>query len=732
MRELEDVERELPHSRDDVVLAISRERPDVARYLAAGYLESGHPGQALHALEGFSNEDAHVAFLRGHAWLQLEKLVEAKEAFSTVLAIRPDWAAAWAAAGLASHRAGHYADAERAYARALEIRPGDADSAVNLAILLGHTGRTADEIAAWERARAAAPMDAQIAFGLGNARARVGDAEGAESAYRAALSLAPELHDVRQNLGNLLAKRRRFEEAEQIFQALVVLEPERCDAWRSLVAVRIETMNKVAAEGAARAGLERFPGDPELNFSLASICALDGRFVEAQALYEGLLRCAGTRARARIGLAGLAYEFGHSDDAFRLAQAAFTESPDSLAIANNLALYAQYSPECGGAARLAAARAAGKAIEAAKPPASPFVGRTVGSMLRIGFVSGDLHTHPVSIYLAPILEGLDKKQVETICYSNGRGDDAATARLRSAATYWRSIWSLDDVTCLETIRSDGPDALFDLSGHTPRNRLPVFAARAARAQLSWAGYCAPSGVAALDYVLADAWLIPFGAETDFSERVVRMDGSCLPFSDPFDDMPNAALRRPGPIRFCSYNNAAKLSPETLAAWAEILARVPDATLTLRHRQYGIHEVTKDILGRFESLGIDQSRLIFRPGTDRRTLIESYSEVDIGLDPFPFSGGVTTLEALWMGVPVVTLASRRAIGRLGVSILSVIGRPELIASEISDYVDCAVGLALDAARLAAMRASIRSELQASQICDKRRTAAAFLKAIEHVI
>ena len=276
-----------------------------------------------------------------------------------------------------------------------------------------------------------------------------------------------------------------------------------------------------------------------------------------------------------------------------------------------------------------------------------------------------------------------------------------------------------------------PGAREDLAGDTPNNRLGVFARRAALLHGSWLGYPATTALREIDFVLADEYLTPPEIAPDFTERVVRMAGSCMPFAHPFDDLP--VPTRPSPaaraIRFGSYSNAAKLSPDTLAAWAAILQQMPGATLRLCGRQYGFPEVAAELEARFAALGIAAARLILAPALPRRALVESYGLIDIALDPFPWSGGVTSFEALWMGVPVVTRAADRAIGRVGVSILAAIGRMDLVASTQDAYVATAVGLARDPQRLENLWQSLRPALAASSCFDMQAYVPSFLAALD---
>jgi predicted O-linked N-acetylglucosamine transferase (SPINDLY family) len=284
------------------------------------------------------------------------------------------------------------------------------------------------------------------------------------------------------------------------------------------------------------------------------------------------------------------------------------------------------------------------------------------------------------------------------------------------------------------IRADGIDVLLDLTGHTAHHRLPLFARRAAPVQASWLGYCATTGVAAMDYFIGDPWITPPVAQAQFSERLLCLPETFLCFTPPTCDLPVGPLPalKKGFVSFGCFNSPAKLNDAVLALWARVLNAVPASRLLLKAMPYASPDIQRDVRQRLEQFGLSAGRLDFDAGSTRDAYLAAYNRVDIALDPFPYPGGTTSVEGLWMGVPVLTLAGEKALSRQGVSILQNIGLPEWIAADADDYLARAVRHASDLLALAALRAQLRARLLASPLCDAPRFAAHFEAALRSVV
>jgi protein O-GlcNAc transferase len=347
--------------------------------------------------------------------------------------------------------------------------------------------------------------------------------------------------------------------------------------------------------------------------------------------------------------------------------------------------------------------------------------------LRIGYVSGDFRSHPVAYFIETILAAHDRKAVEIFCYGNAPVADATTNRIAASADHWRDISRLSDQDAARQIGTDAIDILVDLSGHTAGNRLTMFARKPAPIQCTWLGYVGTTGLGEIDYIIADRFVIPPQDDSLYREQPYRLPNSYLCFTPPDHDIAvgELPLLRNGAPTFGCFNNLLKINGPVLDLWSAILTAVPQAGLYLKTAQLDDEAVRHNLAEEFAARGIDRLRLRLAGGSPRHELLAAYNDVDIALDPFPFGGGTTTLEALWMGVPTITLRGDRFVGRVGESVLTTLGLTELVAAGPSAYFAAAIALAGDADRLAALRAGLRQDLVTSPLCD----AASFTRDLE---
>jgi predicted O-linked N-acetylglucosamine transferase (SPINDLY family) len=353
--------------------------------------------------------------------------------------------------------------------------------------------------------------------------------------------------------------------------------------------------------------------------------------------------------------------------------------------------------------------------------------------LRVGLVSPDFGRHPVGFFLIRCLENLDRSQVEVVCYNDRFAEDALTARFRSAAASWRPVHGASDLQLTEQILADRIDVLFDLTGYTAYNRLLVFARKPAPIQITWAGYVGTTGMEAMDYLLADCQEIPPEAEVHYRERVLRMPDGYVCYDPPAyapTVAPLPALAG-GHVTFGSFNNPTKLNPPLLQTWARILHRVPQSRLVLKFKGMDDPALARDILGQFAAQGIDATRIECLGWSPHAASLAEYGRVDLALDPFPYSGGLTTCESLWMGVPVITCPGETFAGRHALSHLTSGGLTETIAGDLDEYVALAVKLAMDLPRLALLRAGLRTQTAQSPLCDGPRFAANWTRLLRGV-
>jgi predicted O-linked N-acetylglucosamine transferase (SPINDLY family) len=349
--------------------------------------------------------------------------------------------------------------------------------------------------------------------------------------------------------------------------------------------------------------------------------------------------------------------------------------------------------------------------------------------LRIGYVSPNFRRHSVSYFLSPLIAGHDHRLFEVFCYAQVANPDNVTKRFRRLADGWCSTVGMTTSAIADRIRNDGIDILVDLAGHTANNRLLVFAERPAPVQVTWLGYPNTTGLSAMDYRLTDAVADPEGPGDNLhTETLIRLPAGFLcftpaPETPPVTDPPVLAN---GHVTFGSFNNPSKVTASVVASWARILEAVPGSRLLLKNRSLADDGTRQRYSALFAERGISEERLIFHAWIASMSgHLGAYGRIDIGLDPFPYNGTTTTCEALWMGVPVITLQGDRHASRVGASILKTVGQGEMIADSVDDYVDAAVKLAENTDALTSLRRDLRPAMAASPLWD----AAGFTRDVE---
>lgn len=481
-----------------------------------------------------------------------------------------------------------------------------------------------------------------------------------------------------------------------------------------------------------------------------------GRFPEAEALYRQVLRQQPANAEALHLLGLLNSQSGSTDIAVALIRKAIALKPDVPAFYNNLgnAFVAQGSPDkavaafehalnlqpdnprthsslfvtrhymkCDRRVLLEESRAWGRRY--AEPLASEIRAHPNGPeperRLRIGYASGELFRHPVGYFLAPALVAHDRRKVEVFCYSNSHRSDALTAQLRASCDHWRSLVGVDDGGAAEMIRRDGIDILVDLSSHLGDHRLLVFARKPAPVQATWIGQINTSGAECMDYIIADHVVCPQGEDELYVEKVVRLPAFYMPFS-PSPDAPDVAplpALSHGHITFGCFNRIAKVTPQVIAVWSRILRALPSSRLRLISVGLNDSSVRFRFCDMFIRNGVDVNRIDLLGPCSHAELMTAYNDVDLALDPFPYSGCTSTAEALWMGVPVVSLKGDRFVSRTSASFLAAAGLEDLAAEGEDAYVSKAVTLASEVPRLAELRAELREAISRSAIGDGPR-------------
>ena len=351
-----------------------------------------------------------------------------------------------------------------------------------------------------------------------------------------------------------------------------------------------------------------------------------------------------------------------------------------------------------------------------------------GRRLKLGIVSADFHhQHPVNIFMQPVLRELDHSKFEVFMYFTGVSHDEQTLLARSRVAHWVECSALNNVQLAKRIDADGMDVLLDMAGHTGQQRMEVFGKRAAPVQITYLGYPGSTGVPNIDWMLGDAVVTPEGCDSLYSEQVWRLPGTVFCFA-PEEDYPFptfTAQHAQRPLTFGSFNNATKLTPHTLRLWARVLAAVPQSRLVLRAPSFSDDGAVRSFSERLSALGVDLSRIEFRGPVGLTVMMAEYADIDIALDTVPYNGGTTTLQAMWMGVPVVTLMGAHFVSRMGASFMTAAGLPEWVAYDDDGYVAIATQMASDRAALLILKQGFRQHLQRQPAWDVK----AHVRALE---
>jgi protein O-GlcNAc transferase len=479
------------------------------------------------------------------------------------------------------------------------------------------------------------------------------------------------------------------------------------------------------------------PRHAEVHVNLAAALRAAGRLSAAIDALQQALVIAPDLGLAHSQLGHLLKTAGEPEAALPHFRQALALQPDRLSLHSELLFMQGYlhpTLEQRRSAWADARRFGERAASRVVPYTSWSVQPDPEKRLRIGLVSGDLRTHPVGYFVESVLAALRADDsFEVLLYANHADVDTLSQRLQTLCLGWKVIIGMEDATAAAAIRDDGVDVLIDLSGHTNHNRLPMMALKPAPVQLSWLGYCATTGLATIDAYIADRWIVPAGSEGEFVERIVRLPDSFLCFTPPPFDVPVGPLPASthGQLTWGCFNHLAKMNDAVVALWSRILLAVPGSRLALMALPLSDAAIQQQVAARFARHGIPADRLWLQPARSRTDYLAAYRQIDMALDPFPYPGGTTSAEALWMGVPVLTLAGESALSRQGASLMHNVGLPDWVACDADHCVQLAVRHAQDLEALAALRQTLRARLLQSPVCDAPRFAAGLASCLRQV-
>lgn len=640
------------------------------------------------------------------------------------------------------YQSGALDDAADLYQKVLERDPSHADALHMLGLVAYQVGQVDAAAALIQQAVTVRQPFADAEANLGTVLMALGRFNEALDALKMAVAHAPDNAAMHFNLGNVHSERKDWSAAQSAYETAVSLDPKQPQAWCQLGLALHEQDDAHGAQNAYERTLSLEPNHSQGLYNLANIHRDAGHLGEAEALLRRALKVRKDYAKAWNSLGTLLGDMGRSDEAMDAFDQAVKYAPESVAYASNRLCGLQYLSDITNA-RLAEAHTEwywlhiATAVDAAEPMTpDPNPGRVLPDrVLKIGFVSPDFGVHPVGFLTAALFDHLDPAQIETKIFSTRPEpfEDEISRRIRKACGTWITLDNHDDAALVDVIRQNQIDILFDMSGQTAGHRLTVFAHKPAPIQVSWAGYVGTTGLPAMDYVLGDGTQFPDDAAEHYCEAPLSLPDAYICYTAP--DYAPAVAPLPalsnGHVTFGCLNNPAKLNDDVIQLFAAVLERVPASRLLFRFRGMDDAAVSAPIAAKFYKHGIDPQRLIFEGKASHVEFLDTYNRIDIALDTFPYSGGLTTCEALWMGVPTVTVLGNTFAGRHAATHLRTAGYPDVVAATTDDLIEKAVMLAGDLDNLASLRAAIRNQVATSPLCDGRRFAEAFTKAMREI-
>ncbi len=620
------------------------------------------------------------------ALFQSGQIEAAKALFEQVCRTDPSDTGAWGALGVIHGTLEEHEAAASCCQRAVTLRPDYAEAYNNLGAALTELGRLDEAIASHRRVLQIDPDHAGAHYNLGNALSARGHLDDAIACYREALRLQPNDVDAWVNMGQTLHTAGSIGPAIDAFQRALRIDPNCAEARNNL--------------GVA--------------------LAADDRLTEADAMYRQATRLKPEYVSAWRNLGLLLLDQGRQSEAMVELRQAVQRGPDDTEAHSALLFALNYDPAADDETVFAEHERWGRKLARLQPCMQITPGNfDPERRLKIGYVSPDFRAHSVAYFIEPVLAHHNPANIETYCYAEVSHPDATTARLKPLAAHWRDTFGRTDDEMIDMIRNDGIDILVDLAGHTTHNRLPVFARKPAALQVSYLGYPNTTGLATMGFRLTDIEADPPGQEAFHIEQLARLPHGFLCYTPPatapaVSPLPAYAA---GHVTFGSFNNLAKMTPEVIAVWSRILLAVPGARIIIKNKSMKDGPTHARFLALFREAGIPAERvdlIAWVPETEGH--LSLYHRVDIALDTFPYNGATTTCEALWMGVPIVTLAGNRHAARVGVSLLTRVGLTDLIAQTQEGYVDLSARLASDLDLLAAQRGRLREQMARSRLCD----------------
>ncbi|WP_310644073.1 tetratricopeptide repeat protein [Limnohabitans sp.] len=713
----------IPESTD-----VAQELPQAAATYNEGnaHFRSGRWAQALQCYEQCLKDNPQMepaALQLARCWVNLGDGAAARQTFTHLLKAFPNNYSAWLEAGHLCRQQGVPQQAVASYQKAVQVAPERFEARLGLARVLEELGEFEGAAAAYHHAlnAAGAEKNRTVHWRMAKYRLERGDAARALEAMRQALLILRisnetlddnERAEMQMDLADIFLRLGMTQDGHRAFERASVATSEATLVRLADLSFRYNLWQE--AQSVLRRNVELHPDSDTAHWNLAHSLAESWNMQEA---LESLARAEAIapQSGAKSMRASVAGRSGDADTALQLYKALADEEGPGSKMHSSAAMSSLYSDKLSAQEVADLHRTMFAHLgENARTVSSFKNDRSPKRKLLLGLVSADFHhQHPVNIFMQPVLARLNPKAFEVTMYFTGDSHDEQTQLAKRRVAHWVEVTNWSDAQLARRIEEDGIDILLDLSGHTSMQRMALFGQRAAPVQATFLGYPGSTGMPNIDWLVADPVVAPKGSEGLFSEKLARLPNSVFCFAPevdyPYPNYTQAHATRP--LTFGSFNNVPKLTPHTVKLWAAVLHEVPGSRLLLKAPSFKDEGAVAAFAQRFEAEGIARDRLEFRGPVGLTDMMAEYADVDIALDPVPYNGGTTTLQALWMGVPVVVKAGSNFVSRMGASFMSAAGLPEWVADSDADYVRIAVSMAQDRQALLALKQGLRERLEA---------------------
>jgi len=599
----------------------------------------------------------------------------AENLYKKVLKINPNHFGSVFLLGSLYAQSNNFDRAKQLLYKAIQINPNFADAHNNLANVLKELKEPKKAITCYEKAIQINPNFADAHYNLGNTFKLLDEYKKAKSCYEKAIQINPNFADAYNNLGTVFKKLAESRKAISCYEKAIKIKPNLADAHFNLGIVFSEFQEYQKAQACYEKAIKINPNFADAYNNLGTVFRVLREFEKAITCYEKAIYLKPDHGYAYSNILFSSLYFEKVDPKNYLSQAKKFRS-SLKPINDNLLVKYQF--------------------------------KTKPKKLRIGFVSGDFREHPVGFFLLDTLNHLKNENLELIAYSNSLKKDSLSVKLKSHFTNWREIENQSNMDVINVIRKDGIHILIDLSGHSRKNRLPIFINKPAQIQVSWASYAASTGIPEIDYIIGDRFVTPKNESGHFTEKIFRLPNMWVCFSVPnFDvQISDPPVIKNGYVTFGSFNNLSKINDKVISLWSKILIAIPKSKIFLKTKELNNLYLKEKIISKFKENGINLNSIILEGGSPRSELLNSYNKVDISLDTFPYSGGVTSLEAIWMGVPVLTKKGFRFISHTTESINHNLGMSDWIANDENEYVKKAIKFSTDLELLTEINKNLR--------------------------